>query len=977
MEKQEVREKKENVFGLLEPRLRALVTERFREPTPIQARVIPAILEGRDVLVISETGSGKTESALFPLFSMFLSKKHKPIEILYITPLRSLNRDLMKRVMWWSERLDFEVSVRHGDTSQYERKMQAENPPDLMIVTPETLQAILTAKKMRSHLANVKCIVVDEVHELVSNKRGVQLSVALERLKELISSERKSIPQVIGLSATVGSPEEVLNYISPNSENKAIVNIGKVKELLVKVEFPVTRRKDIQIGSNLYVGPQVAARLRRISEIIKQKKSVLTFTNTREFAEILSSRLKAYDKDVPIETHHSSLSKSVRVEAEDRFKKEEVKSLVCTSSLELGIDIGSIDFIIQYMSPRQVAKFLQRIGRSGHSLERTAEGSIIVTDIDDAFESASIASLALSGFVEPTYVYEKSLDVLAHQIVGLTMEEFIMPLEKAYNLVRRAYPYRNLSKEEFLRVCEFLARIHLIWLNNDNGSLTIKRKRNSFDYYFGNLTTIPDTKNYSIINTLSNTPVGSLDAEFIAEHGNRGETFICKGLPWKIIHVGEDRVFVEPASGIEAAIPAWVGELIPVPFEVAQHVGKVRAEIAGIISKGRENEAVAFLASKYPVTQGVARRMCGMIKKQAGFGFVPDNNNVLAEYYAQEGENWLVLHTMWGSLVNDTIGRVVSNMLLDKIGSVGLQTDPYRIMFRLQTWNYNEVLDTLKSLDPGKIEEILRKDLPNNELFRYRFMQVAQRFGIVQRDADYGKAYVRKLVEVYDGTPVFDEAISEVLREKLDIEKSIFVLNQIKAGKIKITARPGLSPLGQLGLARKYEIIASKAPSREIAAVFRERLLDTKVGLLCCNCGNVVSAATVRNIPENLSCKYCDARLIGFVPYRYVYEAEKLMKKYLRQPQYVNVPKGRGKKGQVPEGPKFSAQEKKYIEWIMNSAALIITRGHDAIKTLAGRGIGPRTASRILAKGSTGDGLYQDILAAERNYIKTRAFWKG
>ncbi len=1001
-----------NVFDLLEPRLKSLVLQRFKEPTPIQSRVIPAVLQGKNVLVISETGSGKTESALLPLFNNLIKNKHMPIEILYITPLRSLNRDLLKRILWWSEKLDFEVSVRHGDTSPYERKMQTENPPDMLIVTPETLQAVLTAKKMREHLANTKYIVIDEAHELVSNKRGLQLSVALERLKEVINNAKQfagldknnqvspAPPQIIGLSATVGSPEEVMKYLSPEEINEphksdliksdkvrkltplgeqknVIINMGKVKELLIKVEYPLTKRKDSEVGYNLFVSPQVAARLRRINELIKEKKSVLTFTNTREFAEVLSSRLKAFDTEMPIDTHHSSLSKPVRIEAEEKFKNEQLKSLVCTSSLELGIDIGSIDFIIQYMSPRQVTKFLQRIGRSGHSLERTSEGSIIVTDIDDSFESTAIASLALKGFVEPTYVYEQSWDVLAHQIVGLALEEYKIPIERAYKIVKRAYPYRNLKKDEFFRLCEFLQRLHFIWLNEDNGDYYLKRKKLSYNYYFNNLTTIPDTKNYKIINMLTNTPVGSLDAEFVALNGNPGSTFICKGLPWKIIQITQDRIFVEPVSGIEGAIPAWTGELIPVPYQVAQAVGMIRSEIAGMLGHKKPNEIVSYLESKYPVTQNVARRMYKIIKQQADYGFVPDHENILAEYYAQEGEIWLILHTLWGSLVNDTIGRVVAASLLDKIGSVGLQTDPYRIIFRLQSWNYNDVLDALKNIRAEDIEKILKTDLQNTELFKYRFMHVAQRFGIVSRDADYGKAYVRKIIEVYASTPAFEEAINEVIREKLNIEKSRFVLGQIKSGKIKITLKPGLSPLGRLALAKKYEIIAPKTPQREIAKIFKERLLDTKIGLVCCNCGNVFSAASVRHVPERLVCKYCDARLIGFVPYRYIYEAEKLMKKHLRQPEYVNVPKSKKAKARLPPKPKFSDREKKYIEWIMNSAALIITNGHDAIKALAGRGIGPRTASRILAKGVSGEQLYELILEAERQYIRTRAFWKG
>ena len=377
-----------SVFNLFSKDLQKVVKERFEKPTPIQEKAIPAILSGKNVLILASTGSGKTESSLLPIFDKWLKEKPNPISILYITPLRALNRNLQDRLYWWATKLDMDISTRHGDTTQYERSKQADNPPDFLISTPETLQSILVGRVMREHLRNVKCVVVDEVHEIVGSKRGVQLSIGLERLRNLTGKEF----QIVGLSATVGSQQEVASFLSGGRPCE-IVDVTVGKKINVSVESPEPKKEDKELAESGSIPIQVAARLNRMLNLSKNKESVLIFTNTRESAEVLSSRLKLLDKN--IEAHHSSLARDVRIETEKKFKEKQIKNLVCTSSLELGIDIGSIDFVLQYMSPRQVSKLLQRVGRSGHDLERVSEGVIISGDTDDVFESAAIAKLAL------------------------------------------------------------------------------------------------------------------------------------------------------------------------------------------------------------------------------------------------------------------------------------------------------------------------------------------------------------------------------------------------------------------------------------------------------------------------------------------------------------------------------------------------------------------------------------------------------
>jgi ATP-dependent Lhr-like helicase len=943
------------VWELFSEKLQALIKERgFTKPTSIQREGIPSIIKGKNTLLIAPTGIGKTESILLPVLDEFIKnrEKLKSISILYITPLKSLNRDLLKRILWWAQKLNFEVSVRHGDTSQYERSMQAANPSDMFITTPETLQAMLVGSRMREHVKNVRWIVIDEIHELVENKRGVQLSVALERLKEIITDKNKI--QMIGLSATIGTPESVANFLTAGKTCE-IINTFERGNVEIRVESPRPESRDKEISEKVMVGTETSARIRRIAELIEKNRSVLTFTNTREFSEVLSSRLRMMSPKLPIETHHSSLSKEVRIDAEERFKEEKVKSLVCTSSLELGIDIGSISLVLQYMSPRQVSKLLQRVGRAGHRVSEISKGIIISTDSEDSFEAGVIAKLAMERKIEPTEIYGKSLDVLGHQIVGLSLEEYKIPLDKAYEIIKRAYPFRNLTREEFFETAKMMEKLGYIWVGSKfDDFIPLRRRKPAWLYYYQNLSTIPDVKKYKIVDILSNKPVGTLDEEFVAIHGRSGTSFVVKGQAWRIIDVSEDKILVEPEENASAAIPAWEGELIPVPFEVAQEVGKLRRKIADMIKSGKGKEsAVERIIADYPVTSDVAVKMMKTIEKQLKYGFVPDHENILIEYF----DDFVVIHAPFGSLVNETIGRVLTTMLMNKLGSVGLETDPYRIIIKLPGHQYQDVLGMFKSIDPDTMQAMLEITLPSSELFEWRFIHVAQRFGIIGRNADFGKAYVKKIIDVYFKQPPYLEALNEIFQEKLDVENAKRVLAEIRAGKIKIEFRPGLSELGENGLEKRYEIIAPGRPEKEIFKAFENRLLETKIGLVCVNCGEIFSSSTVQNIPEKIRCRKCGAILIGYVPHRYVMEAQKLIKKQIK-------------------GTKFAEQDEKHYDMIHDSSSLIVAHGKDAALVLAGRGIGPQTAARILRKGLKGSDLLNEILQAEKQFAKTKRFWK-
>ncbi|MDD1670487.1 MAG: DEAD/DEAH box helicase, partial [Methanomicrobiales archaeon] len=386
-------------LSLLDGRVRATVGKRgWRGLSEPQAAAIPPLLAGNHLVLIAPTGSGKTESAMLPVFDRLVREEGPGFRALYITPLRSLNRDILQRMEWWCRELGITVGVRHGDTPAHERRKQALHPPHLLITTPETLQAIFMGKVLRRHLAHVRHVIVDEIHELAGSKRGAQLSVALERLAVYAGEFQR-----IGLSATVGNPADVGAFLCGDRPYRV-------------VEIPVTPHLDIRVR---YAGEDFADQARYVGRCIGGKGSSLVFVNTRVTAEALGHQL--YETG-DVEVHHGSLSKEVRVDAEERFKKGEIHTLICTSSMELGIDIGRVGHVIQFGSPREVSRLVQRVGRAGHQLHTISRGTILTTGFDDTLESMVIARMAKENRVEPVVLHVGAADVLANQVAAMAVE---------------------------------------------------------------------------------------------------------------------------------------------------------------------------------------------------------------------------------------------------------------------------------------------------------------------------------------------------------------------------------------------------------------------------------------------------------------------------------------------------------------------------------------------------------------------------
>ncbi len=945
-----------NLNFFSQPILQEIKNLGIRKLTKIQEEAIPYVLAGENVLIVAPTGEGKTEAAILPIFEMFLRLKNEKkyvsgIFILYITPLRSLNRDIFRRLVEMGGRLGIKVEVRHGDTPTKLRKIQAEAPPDMLITTPETLQAILVGKRMVKHLKNVCWVIVDEIHELADDKRGTQLMVGLERLQKIVGKDF----QRIGLSATVGDLKTIGGFLVGKDRKIKVVRVETFKEMDVKVESPSTTVEDEKLSEKFMVPVGTISRIRRILELVKKYRSTLIFTNTREHTESLALKIRMLNPELPFSAHHGSISRDSRIKVEDLVKAGKLKAVVCTSSLELGIDIGYIDYVIQYQSPKQVSKIIQRIGRSSHIVEGKPSGCILATWSDDILESAVILRKALTGELEKPSIHYNALDVLAHQIVGLTLTHKLLEMGEIYKIVTRAYPYINLDFEDFFETLNQLKAEGIIRFYN--GKVGVKPPQ-SHKYYFENLSMIVEVKHYVVIDFLTKRRVGFLDQEFVARHGKPGNQFILHGSTWQILAVDEDKtlVEVEEVEPNPSAIPSWEGEVIPVPFEIALEVGKLRRKICEKIVV-EENPYPVF--EGYPLDENSKQKVVETIRKHVKEGFLlPHDEQIVVESF----ENYTIIHGCFGDKPNKTLSLAVASLLTSKTGlEIAVQSDPYRfVLISPYPIDPYMVKDILTSLTSTELEKILDVTLDQTNLFLWRFWNNAKRFGVVSKDTEYKIVQAKSLLKALKETPIYKETFREVLLEDLDLEISKKIIQKIGDKKIKVEVSPlkrNPSPLAipLLDKIVPHDLLRPVKETEEIIQLLKERLNSKTVRLVCLFKGDWETLRKIVNLPERIRCPYCGSTLVA-VTYENDKETGKIIKKKLAK-------------------RKLTPDEEKIWFTAWKSASLIQTYGKKAALVMAGKGIGPTKAAKILGKTKKEEELYMEILKAEREYLRTRMFW--
>ncbi|MEE2759000.1 MAG: DEAD/DEAH box helicase [Candidatus Thermoplasmatota archaeon] len=652
-------------YDLLCNPLSTYLKEAGWKATPIQAAAIKPLLGGNDRILVAPTGSGKTEAAVFPLLSQASTQQWGPMSILYVTPLRALNRDIDRRLEKWAKIVGLTVGLRHGDTSQAERNRQSRKPPHLLVTTPETLQIMMTGKRLREHLKNVHAVVIDEIHELAASERGAQLLVGVARVEELA---RRKI-QRIGLSATIGNPTEIAKWISPEFGEAISAPSPRKTEIRITCSKPEDQDEAIALEHN--TSPKAMASLRMLARRLKDDAPALIFVNSRSAAETVASRLSTFDKTLDVGIHHGSLSAEMREEMENRLQNGEIHALVCTSSLELGIDVGSVSHVHQIQSPRAVERLLQRVGRADHVLGGTGKGDLIVWEPDEIGESAVIARRAIKGELEGIVWRRMPRNVAANQMVLMTLSEGIIPLAATTSLLKRTSIFNKWNDKDTLALARILDDRWLLrlvenpmtsdpltwapslwrqlaegkdvpaerptveevevteesdinhWreILRDNLPEHLKHGWTSAgartrQYMMKHLSMIPDEQRYIVRDSVTRRAIGSVDEAFVLSLNDSGQEtdglprrFVIVGRTWEIIEADPEKseLLVAPA-GPGGHVPIWSGELPPVPAEIAREVGALRRKVkeladGSINNHAEEVERIDLIGGGQPETE--------------------------------------------------------------------------------------------------------------------------------------------------------------------------------------------------------------------------------------------------------------------------------------------------------------------------------------------------------------------------------------
>ena len=948
----------QNPFRLLDPRIQdGLERLGMHQPTPPQERAIPIIIQGLDVLLIAPTASGKTEAALLPVLNNILHSDQEGIQLIYITPLRALNRDIQRRLVYWADHLGVDIQIRHGDTAQNVRKRQSISPPQILITTPETLQAILPAKSMRANLRYVRHVIVDEVHELAPTKRGCQLAVGLERLDMAAESH----VQRIALSATIGNPVEIAGFMGGQGRHVQIVEVPIDRRSEYRVEYPVVSDKDYDLADDLNVSPEAASRLRRIDELIRTHRSTLVFVNGRGEAESLGHRLSSLNNKIAV--HHGSLSRGLRHQVEDEFRSGSVNAIVCTSTLQLGIDIGAIDLSLQYHSPRQVSAFVQRAGRSGHRLSASAKAIVMATYSDDFLEAQAAVTRARSLRLEDLRIHENALDVLAHQCLGFALDLNEISRRTLLELVGRSYPYRKIQRVEFEELVDFLSSLGLLRIKGDMLTSTSRGRRN----YYENLSMIPDEKRYPFIDVVTDKTIGTVGDEFWSLRARVGLDVILRGQVWRIIQIDEEegRLYVLPSNDPLGSLPGWDGELIPVPYEVAVDAGALRARLADSLrlASSRE-EALQQLSEVLGVSLIEVGAAVVEIELALSSGFpIPTDRRVVLEAY----DKYLIVHSCFGERVNRTLGCAFDAILSEHDMIHSWWNDAYRILVecprKLDKFDLESICKWLLPLSDLELDSRINEYMESRFPFAYKMKFVAERFGIIRRGLTLSSERMEDLYRRYKNTPIYAETVREAYLEKLDVSRVRETMESIRTGVIETCTSLSVapSPFGRhilMQYADIEETMSSNYIGTDQLSHMKRSLESRTVRIACLNCGEWSSIARLRELSEQLGCPRCGRSLIALLERGE--NPEDLFRICVKWRNHQPLTKD--------EADRLSRWRK--------TADLVLSYGRDAILALLVHGVGPQTAYQILSRMHREKSeLLSDLLKAKIQYIRNRPFW--
>ncbi len=806
------------IISSFHPAVKNWFCERFQSLTEPQRLAFPAIGKGENILLFSPTGSGKTLAGFLVSIDHLVHLAEKDelensVYVIYVSPLRALSNDIKKNLMVPLEGIKKEAPfahirafVRTGDTSAYKRSKMLKKTPHILITTPETLQIVLNAPKFREKLKTVKYVIIDEIHDLCDSKRGVSFSLSLERLQLLSGTFTR-----IGLSATQAPVEEIAQFLVGTNRSVQILRAEKQKKYDLTILKP-------QSLSSLSLEKAVEESYDILKELIESHNVTLVFSNTRSRTERIVYQLKKKEL-YSVAAHHGSMGKETRHEIEHLLKKGLIKSVITSTSLELGIDIGDVDLVIQLGTPKQTAKLMQRVGRAGRGSDIVSKGVLIAQDRDELIELEILKKKALHYRLEPVQIPQNSLDVLAQHLIGMSLEK-VWDAEEAFRLIRQSYCYKTLPYEEFIKVLEYLGGFYAdleekhiyrkLWFDGKS----FGRVKQSIYLYFPNCGTIPSEANFLVV--LEGIPLGTLSEQFVS-HLKMKDIFVLGGRSLEFVKVEGMRVMVKDALGGKPTVPSWRGEAMSRSYEFASDITEFRKEVELI--PHTDPDIQAYIEEQKRVT-----------------GFIPTSEKLYIERYI-DGENQyhVIFHFPFGRRVNETLARAYGQ----KMGCSQFTVTDNGFMF-----TSSSALHFRKDImNPSELLDILKASVWGTELFVQRFRHCAQRGFLLLKNYK-GKTisprtqYFRAralLKELPFDFPIVKETFNEVLYSALDYEHALEVLQNIEKGDISIvvsdyTSIPSPFALSVV-LAGAQDIVTLKDRSEFLQHMQRtvtERIIEAK-----------------------------------------------------------------------------------------------------------------------------------------------------
>jgi ATP-dependent Lhr-like helicase len=815
------------------PATREWFTRAFAEPTPAQRLGWPAIASGEHTLIQAPTGSGKTLAAFLYGIDRLNSTPGAGIRLVYVSPLKALNYDIERNLRGPLAGLESQlrVGVRTGDTPQRERAAMLKDPPDILITTPESLYLLLTSRA-RENLRGVETLILDEVHAVAGTKRGAHLALSVERLERQLDQPM----QRIGLSATQRPLEEIGRFVS-GARPIRLVDAGVAKELDLEVVVPLEDMRELPsadalstpvLSDGVEMGPGVERNSQSIwpsiypaiLELVRQHRSTIVFVNNRRLAERLALRLNelaatsgdageagtashSASQATPREiarAHHGSIAREQRLEIEELLKRGDIPCLIATSSLELGIDMGAVDLVVQVESPKSVARGLQRVGRAGHELHAVSKGRIFPKFRADLLESAVVAERMKAGAIEETVIPRNPLDVLAQQIVAICADDEIA-VDDLHELIRGAYPFADLSRTQLENVLDMLAgrypsdefaelRPRIIW---DRTGGVVRGRQGARRLAVTNAGTIPDRGLFGVHLVDGGGRVGELDEEMVYE-ARAGQTFLLGASTWRIEEITRDRVLVSPAPGVPGAVPFWKGEGVGRPYELGAEIGKASRELVALSPK----KAVERLTSQHSLDERAARNLLTFLNEQAtATGAVPSDRTIVVERFRDEIGDWRVcILSPFGARVHAPWALALAARLRDALGleAQSIWSDD-GIALHLPDADAPPPTDELL-IGPDELEDLVVQEVGQSALFGARFRENAARALLIPRRRPdqrtplwQQRLKAQGLLQVarqYGSFPVILETYRECLQDVFDLPALKRLLQGLRTREIDL-----------------------------------------------------------------------------------------------------------------------------------------------------------------------------------------------